>query len=235
VGLTLATLEWAIEAAGDRAIPAFERFFVESDAVHARGEGAFATLGGGDTWFAVRTARSSLHDLRYDFGLVGLKVADAEARWRDLVPPRPRTLSRPDSAGPILTTGGGSVGYPEATSLSTRPNVGITARGGFRTRSGRWLRRGVRFEFVQRPCGVRLSFPVARGDRFEFSAFFTGKPTLKSDSAADAAQVVSLNRPASSSLTSGYSSGAHARLYRVRFRFPRAARAGSTSITTCER
>jgi hypothetical protein len=230
-GLTLASLEWAIEAAGPE--PAASAGAPSGAAFLGRGAGAWAVSRSGDVWFAVRGVRSSVRDLRYDFGLVAVKARGPDGAWGDVAPLRPRTVARSDSAGPVLRRGR-TVGWPEGTLAKGRGGA-IVARGGFRTGSGRWLRRGVTFTFAPASCGVRLSFPVAAGDRFEYSPFFAGTPKRRSRSIADATQSVTLSRPASSSLERGYSSGEHARLNRIRLRFPRATHPGSISITTCPR
>jgi hypothetical protein len=46
----------------------------------------------------------------------------------------------------------------------------VTAYGGWRDRNARWLRRAT-FRFRAVTGGVRLSFPVRRGDRISYSVF----------------------------------------------------------------
>jgi hypothetical protein len=229
VGLTLATLEWALAASTDGKIGPV----AGGVTVHGTGRGAWATVETPDLWFAVRPARTSLRDLRYDFGLVGLQVLDG-GYWEDAVPARPRTVAGNDTAGPVLTHAGASAG-PEATSLAPRKGGGVTAAGGFRKDSGAWLRRGVRFDFVPVGCGVRLTFPVKAGDRFSYSAFFEAKPSKTARTVFDGDQKVIASRAASVSIERGYSSGSDVDVYRARLRFRMAGRDGTITITTCAR
>jgi hypothetical protein len=233
VGLTLATLEWAIAAAPEGDVDRLGSAIAGTTFVLGRGKGAWATARRGDVWLAVRPARTSLRDLRYDFGLVALKVRSSGI-WYDAMPVRPRTASRDDTAGPLLSRGG-STAAPEATSLAARKGGGVVATGGFRTSSGTWVRRGVRFEYAPTKCGVRLSFPVKAGDRIAYSAFFALPPRRSGRRLRDARQEVVLSRDASVTVERGYSSGAETDLHRARIRFPRARRSGSISITTCIR
>jgi hypothetical protein len=226
VGLTLSTLEWAIAAANDGASSAAP----SGVAVLGTGTGSWATARSGGVWFAVKEARTSVRDLRYDAGLMALEVRAADGSWRDPVPLRPRTLKGDQSAGPLL---GGS-GVPELSELRPGKGGSVVARGGFRTASGRWLRRGVTFTYAPVSCGVRISWPARAGDRYAYSEFFADKPTFNSDSAFDSAQIVRFGSGASFSTARYYSSGSDARLTRVVARFTR-ARAGTAAITICSR
>ena len=229
VGLTLMSLEWAIAAASD-ALPGEPP---SGAFVLGTGTGAWATSRSGDVWFAVKRARTSTVDLRYDFGLMALKARAGDG-WRDVLPPRPRTLRGADSAGPVLSSGG-SAGFPEGSELRLAKGGRILVRGGFRTRSGRWLRRGVTFTFAPVACGVRLTFGARAGDTFDFSGFFRGKPRLSGRSVADASQrIVFDQRLEGVSYARGYDSGADVDLTRARTAVRR-SRTGTVAIEICRR
>jgi hypothetical protein len=227
VGLTLASLEWAIAAAGDG-----EAGRIGADRtggfILGQGTGSWATSRGGDSWFAVKRSRTSVRDLRYDSGLVALKVRRDDGVWGDAMPLRPRTLTGDQSAGPVLN---GS-GVPEFTELLRGKAGRIVARGGFRTRSGRWLRRGVTFTFTPIDCGLRLTWNASKGDRYAYSGFFRTRPTAGDRSIADATQSIEFDAPVTTSTASGYSSGSDAVLTRAVARSKR-SRSGSAAITVC--
>ena len=123
---------------------------------------------------AAPARRARAKDMRNDFGLVALKTRDGDA-WKDVLRIRPRTASRADSAGPVLRSGGGPY-FPEGRSISATKGGVITIGGGFRTASGRIVRRGGRFVFRPVGCGVKITWKTSRGDRFEYSVFFTEPP-----------------------------------------------------------
>ena len=205
VGLTLSSLEWAIASAPDGSAggPPSGVFIL------GNGTGSWATSRRGDVWFAVKRARTSIRDLRYDVGLVALQVGS-----ENVVPLKPRTLKGDQSAGPLL-----SGAAPEFTTLERGKNGRIVGRGGFRTRSGRWVRRGVTFTFTPTDCGVRISWNGRDRDRYTYSAFFAGKPSKSSRSVADPSQVVRVDAPFTMDTAGGYSSGSHAALTRAVLRF----------------
>ena len=227
VGLTLASLEWAIAVAGDG-----EAGRIGADRtggfILGQRTGSWATSRGGDSWFAVKRARTSVRDLRYDVGLVALKVRRDDGRWDDVMPLRPRTLTGDQSAGPVLN---GS-GVPEFGALVREKAGRIVAHGGFRTRSGRWLRRDVTFVFTPVDCGVRLTWNARKGESYAYSAFFRTRPTAGDRSIADATQSIEFDAPVTSSTASNYSSGSDAVLTRAVARSKR-SRTGSAAITIC--
>ena len=83
---------------------------------------------------------------------------------------RPHTTAGMDGAGPVLHTRGGQVGYPDGTALAIDRHRALIVTGGWRDAAGTWLRRG-RFRFAAVTGGVRLSFPVRRGDEIHYSVF----------------------------------------------------------------
>lgn len=73
------------------------------------GQSGFAAVRHGNVWYAVRRLPPR-SDLRYDFGLLSLKVRDING-WRDLVEPRPVTGSGTKTGGratvgPVVVRGG---------------------------------------------------------------------------------------------------------------------------------
>lgn len=227
VGLTLASLEWAIAAAGDGAAG---RIGADRTGgfILGRGTGSWATSRGGDSWFAIKRSRTSFRDLRYDVGLMAVKVRRDDGVWDDVMPLRPRTLRGDQSAGPVLN----GAGVPEFTELLRGKAGRIVARGGFRTRAGRWLRRGVTFTFTPAGCGVRLTWNARKDDRYAYSGFFRTRPTTAGRSVADETQAIEFDAPVTTSTASNYSSGSNAALTRAVARSKR-SRSGSASITIC--
>jgi hypothetical protein len=183
----------------------------------------FAAVRAGDVWFVVRQAPGAEADLRYDFGLVALKARAADGTWRDVLPVRPISRGRGDSAGPLLRVAG-RTGAPAGTALRVGPHGRVTVTGGFRRADGRWLRRGVRFRYEALACGVRLEVPARAGDAYEYSAFTRPGDTL-GDLAFDPQPTVT---PAGR-----YSSGSDPRLSRLRLRFAAFRKRGRLTISTC--
>jgi hypothetical protein len=223
VGLTLSSLEWAIATGADGSAGASPGGVF----VLGRGSGQWATSRTGDVWFAVKRARTSVRDLRYDVGLISVKVRSGP--WQDVVPLRPRTLRGDQSAGPLL--GGGA---PYFTSFEPGKRGRIVARGGFRKRSGRWVRRGVRFTFAPLPCGVRIAWNARAGDRYTYSEFFTREPFETGTRLSDGMHDVHTSSQATVATDEGYSSGANASLTRAVLRFEQ-QRNGTAAIEVCAR
>jgi hypothetical protein len=163
----------------------------------------------------VRQAPSAEDDLRYDFGLIALKQLRPDGSWHDVMPIRPRSRIKGDTAGPVLR----GVGAPVGRSIAVANGGTVVVRGGFRAPGGRTVRRGVTFRYQPVGCGVRLTVsPTARGDAYDYSAFIRpGEPAP----------------PGTDALERGYASGFDPRLTRARMRL--APRGGDgLSITTCE-
>jgi hypothetical protein len=237
-GLTLLQLEWTLdEMTGNRPTSAVASAHGLGTSL-SRGESKFAVVRRGRNWFAVR-AGQSLHrypnDLRYDFGLIAFKRGGFGRPWRDIIPLRPYTYRHRDSAGPVLRRGGVN-GLPAGRTFRIRRGQ-VTLHGGFRTTSGRWLRRHVRFRFVPTSCGVRVSWNGRRGDRYEYSSFLRGlrnAPQVSRAKVTDGVQDVTASpRPGAVSTDSRrYYSASDPRLRRVRMRW-RLRSKRSVSVTTC--
>lgn len=229
-GLTLAALNWAIDRFGeDDPVPEPEaidaRAVPRAYEIHPASPRNDLTISRGRHWFAIRSAASSrAEDLRYDFGLVALKAPDDNGDWHDVLRLRAHTHdSGPDSLGPVLRRSRG-IGLPEAESVSIARDGTITLTGGFRTVSGTWLRRGVRFRFQPLETGVRLIFPTESGDRIKFGVLFRAgshDPHVEKDRVFDDEQLVTFNPEATVAFDAeSYASGTDARLVRANILFP---------------
>lgn len=255
-GLVLGLLEWAHEHSepppGDAAIPADRP--LRQKLSHA--ESRFTVIRRGPAWAVIRPTTSGKYpyDVRYDFGVVAMKVL-RDGRWTDAVRHRPLTTGAADSAGPVLRTAG-TTAFPFATEVGIAPDGTVTMRGGWRLPStqtkrvvatlpdgsrvralgsiaGAPVRTGVLFRFTPAPCGMRLTFPVRAGDTIEYSAFLTHDRLATGPRAlADAAGRVTFSRPARVAVEDGYGSGAEPALVRARATFESLA-AGPLTVTHC--
>lgn len=228
-GLTLAGLNWAIEAAAGRALPPGS---IGSDrngsAIVGRGSASVATVRAGDLWFAVKQGPDSGRDMRADFGLIALKALTPGGAWVDVLRAAPRR--KRDSAGPLRGSGS-SAAFPVGTGLKASGGA-VTVDADFRTSAGKVVRRKVRFRFEVAGCGVRMTVPLD-GARYELSAFFPAAPEVQPTSAMDAQRSFSLNRPAKTSIQSGFASAVDPRLVRACM-IPAAGR-GALTLSVCAR
>jgi hypothetical protein len=195
-------------------------------------------------WFAVRGSPSGKHpyELRDDFGLVAVKLL-RRGRWTDLMPLRPITNGKPDSAGPVLRSTP-QPGFPFGTQVRVSRRGSVVVTGGYRgaastftrvvarlaggiqvnaldSRPGPLLRTATTFRFRPTPCGVITSFGTQPGDRYEYSQFFRSRPrSVSATSLADAGSTLTFSKPAGASIENGYSSGLDPSLWRARLEFP---------------
>jgi hypothetical protein len=233
-GLTLVPLNWALdqmEAGGARSASTIGAD-ADSSVVVSQGESTLGVVRRGDVWFAVKRQASSKrrNDMRYDFGLLSLKVREGEG-WTDVLRNRPVTSTEEDSVGPILRSGGAE-GLPRGDKETVGPGT-ATITGGYRTTGRKYLRRGVRWRWTATACGVRLSFPVKAGDRYEYSTFFRGTPSLRGAVLADDAQKVTFSTaPLRVSQSGGFISGLDPRLTRAKA-ILQVRSAGTFTIETC--
>jgi hypothetical protein len=169
--LTAMAVGWA--AADVRALPRRGgTTWAPAVTVQPHGNGAFAILRSRRVWAAVRGERGD-GDLRYDFGVVAAKLRGRDGRWRDLLPPRPRTTTGADSAGPVLLTPEGPA-FPAALAME-RDGRTVRMEGEYRDARARLKRRhNVRFAFTPTRRGVRMRVSARPGDRFQLSAFSRG-------------------------------------------------------------
>jgi hypothetical protein len=238
LGNALVMLNWSVPWAQSDALRGAIAADRNGTAIVSRGESATATVRRGDVWYAIKGGTSAAYsrDLRYGFGLVAMERRTTEGAWSAAIPLRPRTEgSQRDSAGPMLLARGARA-VPFATRVVRGGAGSITLVGGFRHR-GTNVRTGVRFRYSAVGCGVRLRFPVGRGDALEYSAFFRDDgslPRRSRTSVRDERQSVTFSRAATVRFRKGYGSGLDPAVLRARIRFRR-GRAGRISITTCAR
>ncbi|WP_320669856.1 hypothetical protein [Patulibacter defluvii] len=129
----------------------------------------------GRVWFGVHAVVQHPRDLRYDFGLLRLKLRGDDGGWRDLLAPRPLTETgnaTTRTAGPTLTVGG-RTGYPEGRTIGVASDGTVSVRGGFRTADGAWLRQGVRFAYRPLATGLRLTVSGLAGGTLRVRTFGT--------------------------------------------------------------
>jgi hypothetical protein len=172
-GMTAMFLEWGSEearaAAGVEPLPLpLDRggAFVDPDQAH------LAVVRHGSVWYAVHTiGPKGTDDLRYDFGVVSLKVRRGR-RWVDVQPPRPlNTGTGRDSAGPSILTPDG-MAFPQGTSFTVDEESGeVVVRGGFRTDAGVWTLRRVTFRYAPARRGVVATVEAPPGTRLRYQDF----------------------------------------------------------------
>ncbi len=114
-GLTLFGLQIAADAAtGLPPLPAVPPPSHTPLRVHDPEGSGLGILATGRHWMAVNSRGRERRDLRYDFGLAGLQLRQADGTWRSLLAPRPLTgFPVGLSAGPTLRRGG-RVGLPQS-------------------------------------------------------------------------------------------------------------------------
>lgn len=256
-GLVFGMLEWARpyskEAPAGATLPADRPLRAKL----SHSESRFAVIRRGPVWAAIRPTTSGKYpyDVRYDFGVVAMKVL-RDGRWTDVMRPRPFTAAAADSAGPVLLTGGVKA-FPFATEVGLERDGTVVMRGGWRRESTRTkrvvatlpnggtvrglsstpgapVRTDVLFRFEPQPCGIRMTFPVQAGDTIEYSAFLlpngarAGRRSFQDD-----VQRVTFDRPASGVVSEeGYGSGTDPALVRSRATFDALA-AGPLAVTHC--
>jgi hypothetical protein len=175
----------------------------------SKGESRFASVRRGNVWYSVRQTRSEKRDtdLRYDFGVVALKVRQGGV-WRDVMRIRPRQVGKQDSNGPLLVQGT-RTGIPYGTRMRTGSKGSVLVTGGFKDVRGRVMRRNVVFRFQPTSCGVRMVWPARAGDLYVYSVFMRrgSKPEQLSPFAVgDKDQIVRFNSPAKVRFRGAYSS-----------------------------
>jgi hypothetical protein len=169
------------------------------------------------------------YDLRYDLGLVTLKVRRG-AHWRPVAPIRPITQGQPDSAGPDLVLPGGARLRPQGSTLTTRRDGRVTVAGLWE--AGAPAAGGLELRFTPVACGVRMRLrhpPPGAG--IAYSAFFAHRPRLQGDVLTDGTQRIRARPGPSASLLRGYASADDAHLVRADLQFPPGAR--SDDLTIC--
>jgi hypothetical protein len=173
-GLTVFLLDRAADQAAHA--PAVQRRAITADRSGGwfldRDQNGFAAVRRGGLWYAVHR-RIRVRDLREDFGLMALKLKAANGTWHDVMQLRPRTRGGRNSAGPVIIRNGRRW-LPYGSDIEVRPGGEVRVRGGFRSH-GDFLGPEVTFRFLPSASGVRMSFPVRRGDDVEMTAFLSAR------------------------------------------------------------
>src|SRR3954454_14723433 len=144
-GLGLVATNWAASVENVRAAGAVA---ADSPSAYVVGQDAsrIALVRTPKLWFAVKQARSDKIDLRYDFGLVAMKVLGDDRRWSNVIPSLPKVQGEPDSAGPVLQLPHGQA-YPTGRHIAVTSDGSVRVSGSFANAYGRPLRsRTFRFE-----------------------------------------------------------------------------------------
>ena len=226
-GLSLVAANWA-QAAQRSQAPSHIAADRNTALTVGSSQSRLAIVRRGRIWFAVKQSRSAVTDLRYDFGLVAMKVA-GPGGWRDVVPIRPNVHTRNATVGPVLQRGG-EIGFPVGERMLVGRSGWVTVVGGYRTARGDLLRQAT-FRFRASGACVALSFRLQRGERVRYSSFLTRLETRSPRGFGGGSARISL-RPAASRMTvaRGFASGSDARLVRVDATLQGPALA---QITTC--
>ncbi len=174
-GLTMFGLQVAADAAeGMPPLPAVPPPSHAPLRVHDPEGSGLGILATGQHWMAVNSRGRERRDLRYDFGLAGLRLRQADGSWRSLLAPRPLTgFPVGLSAGPTLRRGG-RVGLPQSQRMRVGP-AAIRIGGGYkRNNTFRWQRRRASMKYALIPGGVRLTVGgVRRKESYTFLVFTT--------------------------------------------------------------
>jgi hypothetical protein len=117
------------------------------------------------------------------------------------------------------------------TALRAEPGR-IVGRGGFRTASGRWVRRGVRFAFAPSRCGARLTWRARPGDRYRYLAFFRTDWGRPSRTVSDGTYAVTFSAKPAVGGGDLFTSATEIRLVRASASF-RAKRGGTAAVEVC--
>ncbi|MEA2368143.1 MAG: hypothetical protein QOH38_861 [Thermoleophilaceae bacterium] len=144
-------------------------------AILGRRESLFATQRIGPLWLAVRAGPSADRptDVRYDGGLLRLKLRDSTGHWQDLVPTRPRLpISGADSAGPLIIRNDRGTAVFAGDRIRAGGSAGMRMIGGYRRLRGvPDVSRSADERFRPLSCGVEVSFPVRKNDIVEYSVY----------------------------------------------------------------
>jgi len=197
-GLTMVGLGWALESPG--AFRARPRPTPPRSALLSVDKGEMAVVRSPSRWYPVRTYPGSVSDVRYDFGVLTLKVR-TDGRWHDAMPVRPTPHARIAPSGPNLLRAG-MTATPVGRAASLQTDGRLEVRADF-VSGDRVLRRGVPIVFKPTACGVAISLPARSNDVFEYSAFFGARPAVDASGAADPHMTVRASTDAATTVSSG--------------------------------
>jgi len=156
-------------------------------------QSGFAAVRRADAWYALRRLPSR-GDLRYDFGLLSLKVRRADG-WHDLIASQPvtgsGTASKGLTTGPVIVRGGHRF-RPSGLRFVRRPGGATTIVTQFRSAG----RRSFTLPVTYRPAGAGLFVGLKtprRDDRVELTSFHpTSQLRLFPDGVTDDASRISV-------------------------------------------
>ena len=137
-----------------------------------RDRSRIAVVRRGRVWLAVHAQSAvGLGDLRYDFGLVALKLRRRD-RWVDVLSPRPFAEELPsDTAGPALVTPAG-VAQPHGLRFSVAPESGaVVVDGGYRLPGATSDALAAEFRYRPLARGVRITATAPPGSVLRFQDF----------------------------------------------------------------
>jgi len=223
-GLTIVGLNLAAELGRGRRVGTLISADRDMAASIAAQSGDMAVLRRGPVWLAVKRIRSHA-DLRYDFGLVGLKVAGPSGS-QDVIPDRPHAIGA--SLGPTLLVPG--VEHEPAGRRIRASARAVRVIGRFQGAHGRTV-----FAYLPTACGVELRFRGAPGAVYRYSTLFPARanPHAEGDrTVVGAGQRVSVNAPATVQFTGGFNSASEPNLVRADLTFA-ADPSGRVAIATC--
>jgi hypothetical protein len=148
-------------------------------AILGRRDSLFATQRIGPLWMAVRAGPSVQRptDVRYDGGLLRVKLRGSDGVWKDLVPTRPRLpVNGADSAGPLIIRTDKGTAVFQGDRIRAGGAEGMRMIGGYRRLRGRpGVSRSADERFRPLSCGVDVSFPVRKDDVVEYSVYLADR------------------------------------------------------------
>ncbi len=252
-GLTLLGLEWVAEDAAAAEPTATEGIAADAENGGYRlgtSNGSFIMRRTGDVWFSVKSAPALdntdySRDLRYESGLTAVQVHD-QGGWHRLMPPRPNTNNTRnrhfgyDPVGPVLITRSGAVLRSVGGVADKEDGIGgvlLRAKYAAYNTTPTGAPHDVHYKPVG--CGVQIIVDAHKGERWQYSAFFDGKPTGNaSDRLTHRGQIVRAWGPDGKpgrivpGDNSTYASGEQQNLYRRRFDIT-AAQDGPVTFQVC--
>jgi hypothetical protein len=117
--------------------------------------------------------------------------------------------------------------------LRVSPDGVVRLTATFRRMDRRGAARPITLRFEPVDGGVRIVIPARHGERWEYSAFFVGRPRRHGRVLADRRQRIVASVPTHVALEPGYASADHAHLVRARLTLL-APRTAAIAITVAE-
>lgn len=175
-GLMLVATEWLAEAVADRPHP-LQYVAAARPQVLMPWPGGLGTVSDGRVWMAVRGASDHEGtDARYDGGLLLLKARQADGRWSDLLPHRPRTNAH---MGPVLLYRGHErlVQGRVVRTAGTPDGLAVVGRWASETAPATTSHGAPgRVEWHLRAQGAEMRVPVRAGQVYRFTWWWRQSP-----------------------------------------------------------